>query len=146
MGLPRSTGPLRSIVTSSEYPPIRSLRLPNEGKRHPSPIVLGSCRAPLFVVGRAAFAFLVFFRITRELIEGDVGAWTARSSLLWRKYGPHGLRDECLNTNWFRNLMDARAKITARRNEYNGERPHSSLGYRTPNKFAAILKSSVMAG
>ena len=54
------------------------------------------------------------------------------------------LRDECLNANWFRNLMDARAKITAWRDEYNGERPHSSLGYRTPNEFAAILKSSVM--
>jgi putative transposase len=56
------------------------------------------------------------------------------------------LRDECLNANWFRNLMDARAKITAWRDEYNGERPHSSLGYRTPNEFAAILKSSVMTG
>ena len=56
------------------------------------------------------------------------------------------LRDECLNANWFRNLMDARAKIGAWQEEYNGERPHSSLGYRTPNEFAAILKSSVMAG
>jgi len=56
------------------------------------------------------------------------------------------LRDECLNANWFRNLMDARAKISAWRDEYNGERPHSSLGYRTPNEFAAILKSSVMTG
>ena len=56
------------------------------------------------------------------------------------------LRDECLNANWFRNLMDARAKITAWRDEYNGERPHSSLDYRTPNEFAAILKSSVMTG
>ena len=56
------------------------------------------------------------------------------------------LRDECLNANWFRNLMDARAKIGAWREEYNGERPHSSLGYRTPNEFAAILKSSVMTG
>jgi hypothetical protein len=27
-----------------------------------------------------------------------------------------------------------------------GERPHSSLGYRTPNEFAAVLKSSVMTG
>ena len=34
------------------------------------------------------------------------------------------LRDECLNANWFRNLMDARAKITAWRDEYNSERPH----------------------
>jgi putative transposase len=56
------------------------------------------------------------------------------------------MRDECLNANWFRNLMDARAKIGAWREEYNGERPHSSLGYRTPNEFAAILKSSVMTG
>jgi putative transposase len=56
------------------------------------------------------------------------------------------LRDECLNANWFRNLVDARAKIAAWRDEYNGERPHSSLGYRTPNEFAEVLKSSVMTG
>jgi putative transposase len=55
-------------------------------------------------------------------------------------------RDECLNANWFRNLMDARAKITAWGTEYNGERPHSSLGYRTPNEFAAVLESSVLTG
>jgi len=56
------------------------------------------------------------------------------------------LRDECLNANWFRNLADARGKIGAWKDEYNGERPHSSLGYRTPNEFAEILKSSVMTG
>jgi putative transposase len=56
------------------------------------------------------------------------------------------LRDECLNANWFHNLADARQKIGAWGEEYNGERPHSSLGYRTPNEFAAILKSSVTTG
>src|ERR1700685_920750 len=56
------------------------------------------------------------------------------------------LRDECLNANWFHNLADARAKIRAWREEYNGERPHSSLGYRTPNEFAEHLKSSVTTG
>jgi putative transposase len=56
------------------------------------------------------------------------------------------LRDECLNANWFHNLADARRKIGAWRDEYNSERPHSSLGYRTPNEFADHLKSSVMAG
>ena len=56
------------------------------------------------------------------------------------------LRDECLNANWFRTLADARGKISAWRNEYNGERPHSSLGYRTPNEFAAVLKSLAMTG
>jgi putative transposase len=49
------------------------------------------------------------------------------------------LRDECLNTNWFRNLWEARRRITLWRDEYNYERPHSSLGYRTPGEFAAAL-------
>src|SRR3954453_7124984 len=35
-------------------------------------------------------------------------------------------RDECLNTNWFLNLADARQKIEAWRKEYNEQRPHSS--------------------
>lgn len=46
------------------------------------------------------------------------------------------LRDECLNTNWFRNLCDARRRIASWRNQYNKERPHSSLNYRTPHEFA----------
>jgi putative transposase len=51
----------------------------------------------------------------------------------------HGrLRDECLNTSWFWNLRDARRKIAAWRVEYNTERPHSALGYRTPAEFAAL--------
>jgi putative transposase len=56
------------------------------------------------------------------------------------------LRDECLNASWFRNLADARDKISRWREEYNGERPHSSLGYRTPNEFAETLRSSVPPG
>ncbi len=46
------------------------------------------------------------------------------------------LRDECLNTNWFRNLRHARLTVAAWRNHYNQLRPHSALGYRTPNEFA----------
>ncbi|MDE3170846.1 MAG: transposase family protein [Acidobacteriota bacterium] len=57
----------------------------------------------------------------------------------------HGkLRDECLNPSWFANLFEARRKIAAWRKEYNEERPHSSLGYRTPAEFArqmAALRS-----
>jgi putative transposase len=50
----------------------------------------------------------------------------------------HGrLRDECLRVSWFQNLFDARKKIAAWRTEYNEERPHSSLGYKTPKEFAA---------
>jgi len=48
------------------------------------------------------------------------------------------LRDECLNVSWFWDLWDARRKIAAWRTEYNTERPHSALGYRTPAEFAAL--------
>ena len=46
---------------------------------------------------------------------------------------------KCLNANWFRNLLDARAKISAWPDEHNSERPHRSLGYWTPNEFAEFL-------
>src|SRR5947208_7566996 len=46
------------------------------------------------------------------------------------------LRDECLNTQSFRNLWHARRRIAAWRDEFNQHRPHSSLDYRTPNEFA----------
>lgn len=41
-------------------------------------------------------------------------------------------RQECLNQHWFLPLEDAKAKLSAWKREYNTERPHSSLGYRTP--------------
>jgi putative transposase len=56
----------------------------------------------------------------------------------------HGrLRDECLNTMWFRNLWEARRKIRAWLHQYNHERPHSSLGYRTPAEFAKSIPFAV---
>ena len=45
-------------------------------------------------------------------------------------------RDECLNEHWFLSLAHARNVIAAWRIEYNTERPHSSLGNRTPEEFA----------
>lgn len=42
------------------------------------------------------------------------------------------LRDECLNVEVFATLAEARVVIELWRREYNQERPHSSLGYRTP--------------
>ena len=46
------------------------------------------------------------------------------------------LRDECLNVMQFLSLEDARAKIEAWRIDYNGHRPHSSLGHLTPIEYA----------
>jgi putative transposase len=48
----------------------------------------------------------------------------------------HGrLRDECLNVSWFRTLNDVRSTLARWQREYNCERPHSSLDYRTPEEF-----------
>ena len=59
----------------------------------------------------------------------------------------HGrLRDEHLNVSWYRNLWDARSKIAAWREEYNRERPHSSLGYLTPEQFALLATAASTAG
>ena len=51
-------------------------------------------------------------------------------------------REECLNVSWFQNLFDAKRKIAIWRTEYNEERPHSSLGYLTPNEYAVCETTS----
>ncbi len=48
-------------------------------------------------------------------------------------------RDECLNQHWFVSLDDARKTIDGWREDYNQNRPHSSLGDLTPNEFVAKL-------
>jgi putative transposase len=45
------------------------------------------------------------------------------------------LRDECLNQHWFVSLEEARRIIKSWRMDYNTTRPHSSLGYMTPEAF-----------
>jgi len=58
------------------------------------------------------------------------------------------LRDECLNREIFGSLWEARVVIDQWRLYYNAERPHSSLGYRTPAEFAgrAIASSGLRSG
>ena len=46
------------------------------------------------------------------------------------------LRDECLNAHWFLSLADAKSKIEAWRRHYNESRPHTALGWLTPQEFA----------
>jgi transposase InsO family protein len=46
------------------------------------------------------------------------------------------LRDECLNRELFGSLLEAQIILEQWRNEYNDERPHSSLGYQTPSEYA----------
>ena len=46
-------------------------------------------------------------------------------------------RDVLLSQELFMSLADAQARVEIWRNWYNAERPHSSLGYKTPDEFAA---------
>ena len=51
-------------------------------------------------------------------------------------------RDECLNEHEFSTLAEARSVIEAWRIDYNANRPHSSLGNRTPEEFVRGLINS----
>ena len=52
-------------------------------------------------------------------------------------------RDECLNREQLWTLTEARVVIEDFRLEYNTERPHSSLGYLSPQRFVAEKCSSI---
>jgi putative transposase len=54
-------------------------------------------------------------------------------------------RDECLNQHWFVNLAHARRVVETWRLDYNRARPHSSLGYLTPNEFAQQVRGTTPA-
>ena len=53
------------------------------------------------------------------------------------------LRDECLNAHWFLSLADAKSKIEAWRRQYNESRPHTALGWLTPQEFALAAAQQV---
>jgi transposase InsO family protein len=48
-------------------------------------------------------------------------------------------RDECLNQEIFFSIAETRVVVEDYRRLYNEERPHSSLGYQTPDEFAQSL-------
>ena len=51
-------------------------------------------------------------------------------------------RDACLNEHWFLDLADARRTIEAWRVHYNTVRPHSSLGFLSPELFRMAGETS----
>lgn len=53
------------------------------------------------------------------------------------------LRAECLDREWFANLREAKIVIEQWRWEYNTQRPHSSLGYRTPAEVGAAARAAM---
>ena len=55
-------------------------------------------------------------------------------------------RDECLAAEWFRNRIEAKVVIEDWRQHYNTVRPHSSLGYATPEAFGKKASTSLLTG
>lgn len=54
-------------------------------------------------------------------------------------------RDECLELEWFATRREAAVVIEQYRQHYNAVRPHSSLGYRTPQEFKRLLSSDAQS-
>ncbi|RYE36721.1 MAG: transposase [Hyphomicrobiales bacterium] len=84
-----------------------------------------------------------------EMTSMAILKWCQESKVEWHYIAPGkpmqngfvesfngSFRDECLNETLFSSLAQARAAITAWKEDYNRNRPHSSLGNITPNEFA----------
>ena len=87
-----------------------------------------------------------------ELTSNAVLAWCGELGVEWHYIAPgkpmqngyvesfNGrMRDELLNETLFLSIDHARVEIAAWVEDYNRERPHSSLGYETPAAFADKL-------
>ncbi len=93
-------------------------------------------------------------RVVRELTCNAVLGWCSDHKINWHYIAPgrpmqngfvesfNGrMRDELLNETMFRNLAHARIVIRDWAHDYNTNRPHSALGYDTPEAFAKHLIS-----
>ena len=87
-----------------------------------------------------------------ELTSNAVLSWCSEAGIEWHYIAPgkptqngfvesfNGrMRDEFLNETLFVSLDHARDAVAAWADDYNSERPHSSLGYQTPVAHAAGL-------
>jgi len=100
-----------------------------------------------------------------ELTSNAVLAWSADASIEWHYIAPgkptqngfvesfNGrMRDELLNETLFFTIGQARSILARWVDDYNTERPHSSLGYATPPVASPALmrdntgRSRVAAG
>ncbi|WP_373461696.1 IS3 family transposase [Sphingomonas sp. SORGH_AS_0879] len=88
-----------------------------------------------------------------ELTSNAVLAWSGDARIEWHYIAPgkptqngfvesfNGrMRDELLNETLFFTIGQARSILARWVDDYNNERPHSSLGYATPAAFAAGLE------
>src|SRR5271163_4065591 len=90
-----------------------------------------------------------------EFTSNAMLAWAEEHNICWHFIAPgkpmqngfcesfNGrMRDELLNESLFFGLDHARTRIADWANDYNGQRPHSALGYLTPAAYAANLTAT----
>jgi putative transposase len=95
------------------------------------PTFLRSDNGPEFV-SKALLSWIVAQGIGTALIEPGKPWQNGVTESFNGKF-----RDECLSLEWFRSRAEAKVIIEVWRRHFNEERPHSSLGYLTPNEFVA---------
>jgi putative transposase len=96
-----------------------------------APTFLRSDNGPEFV-SKALLSWIVAQGIGTALIEPGKPWQNGVTESFNGKF-----RDECLSLEWFRSRAEAKVIIETWRRHYNEVRPHSSLGYLTPNEFVA---------
>jgi putative transposase len=96
-----------------------------------TPAFLRSDNGPEFV-SKALLSWIVAQGIGTALIEPGKPWQNGVTESFNGKF-----RDECLSLEWFRSRAEAKVIIETWRRHYNEVRPHSNLGYLTPNEFAA---------
>jgi len=87
-----------------------------------------------------------------EMTSSAVLEWCQKTKIDWHYIAPGkptqnafiesfngSFRDECLNETLFSSLAHARSEIAKWKEDYNQNRPHSSLGKLTPRAFVARL-------
>ena len=88
----------------------------------------------------------IAFELTEWLETQGASTYHIEPGKPWQNsYGEsfnNRLRDECLNTTEFWSIDHARVVLEAWRIEYNTEHLHSSLGYQTPEEFAAAWSAA----
>jgi putative transposase len=101
-----------------------------------APMFLRSDNGPEFV-SKALLSWIVAQGIGTALIDPGKPWQNGVAESFNGKF-----RDECLSLEWFHSRAEAKVLIEAWRRHYNEVRPHSSLGYLTPNEFVAQLPNA----
>jgi len=101
------------------------------------------------IIGRRGRPLTIVSDNGTELTSMAILKWCQESGIEWHYIAPGkpmqngfvesfngSFRDECLNETLFSSMAQARAQIATWKEDYNRNRPHSSLGNITPNEFA----------